>query len=103
MMPDQDCKKLIAKRGGVKHKITNIFERYHADPSPGQAEICRKAVDDLLKLVHEYDEKIGESYLEDSLVELSEDYKQELVNQSDYTLEIGRKLSNLNRGVIFFY
>ena len=96
MMPDQDCKKLIAKRGGVKHKITNIFERYHADPSPGQAEICRKAVDDLLKLVHEYDEKIGESYLEDSLVELSEDYKQELVNQSDYTLEIGRKLSNLN-------
>lgn len=88
-------KKLVAKRGGVKHKITNCLSRAEDDDCPENIMVCKNTIKDQLKCIQNLDDQIGECYLENCNEELTEEYKSEMENQSDYAVQIGLKLAAL--------
>ena len=93
---------LVLKRAAVKRKITNVFKLVEpsANPSPAVFDTVRETVEGHLKEVLAFDENIGDIHLKTCEGEkLSKDYETELDKQSEYSMSIKLKLSELSKPV----
>ena len=97
---EDSIRSLVRKRAVFKRKITMALNSIDKDTTNLNVNTCKLSIEELFKHLVCLNDQINDVYLDgeegEDPEEISDEYSRELESQMNYSLDIKRKLANLN-------